>query len=39
MAATRVLYSESPEWADVTPQQQYENVDPLAPIFYTEECG
>jgi len=31
------LYSEREEWADVVPQQQYEHVNPLAPIFYTEE--
>lgn len=33
------LYAENPDWADVTPQAQYENVNPLAPIFYTEECS
>jgi len=32
-----VLYSSLPEWADVVPQEQYENVNPLAPILYTEK--
>ncbi|KAG1876401.1 hypothetical protein F4604DRAFT_1761388 [Suillus subluteus] len=31
------LYSQRPEWADVVPLEQYENVAPLAPIFYTDE--
>ncbi|KAJ3500519.1 hypothetical protein NLJ89_g9756 [Agrocybe chaxingu] len=31
------LFSERPEWADVVPLEQYENINPLAPIFYTEE--
>ncbi|KAG2343035.1 protein prenylyltransferase [Suillus weaverae] len=31
------LYSQRPEWADVVPLEQYENVTPLAPIFYTDE--
>jgi len=31
------LYAERSDWADVTPQAQYENVSPLAPIFYTDE--
>ncbi len=32
------LFAERPEWADVTPLEQYENLTPLAPILYTEEC-
>ncbi|KAJ7240501.1 hypothetical protein C8J57DRAFT_1371020 [Mycena rebaudengoi] len=31
------LYSTRPEWADVTPLEQYENANPLAPILYAEE--
>ncbi|KAF9009994.1 hypothetical protein BDQ17DRAFT_1520433 [Cyathus striatus] len=30
-------FSQKPEWADVVPVLQYENVNPLAPIFYSEE--
>ncbi|KAG2356077.1 hypothetical protein BDR07DRAFT_1453554 [Suillus spraguei] len=30
-------FSQRPEWADVVPLEQYENVAPLAPIFYTDE--
>jgi len=33
------LYSQRAEWADVLPLEQYENITPLAPIFYTKECG
>jgi hypothetical protein len=33
-----VLYAERPEWADVVPVAQYENMQPLAPIFYSPEC-
>jgi hypothetical protein len=33
-----VLYAERPEWSDVVPIPQYENIQPLAPIFYTPEC-
>ncbi len=33
------LFAERPEWADVLPQEQYEDGDPLAPIFYSEECS
>ncbi|KII87673.1 hypothetical protein PLICRDRAFT_30275 [Plicaturopsis crispa FD-325 SS-3] len=36
-AGRPLLYANQPEWADVQPQEQYENVNPLAPIFYTEE--
>lgn len=32
------LYANNPEWADVIPLQQYEGVEPIAPIFYSEEC-
>ncbi|EGO29852.1 hypothetical protein SERLADRAFT_433805 [Serpula lacrymans var. lacrymans S7.9] len=31
------LFADRPEWEDVVPLPQYENVDPLAPIFYTDE--
>ncbi|OSD05218.1 protein prenylyltransferase [Trametes coccinea BRFM310] len=31
------LLADDPEWADVTPLRQYENVNPIAPIFYSEE--
>ncbi|KAI0918370.1 hypothetical protein AcV5_002375 [Taiwanofungus camphoratus] len=31
------LYAERSEWADVVPLQQYEGVDPLAPICYSDE--
>lgn len=33
-----LLFAERPEWADVTPLEQYENFTPLAPILYTEDC-
>lgn len=32
------FYAERPEWADVTPVEQYEGVTPVAPIFYSPEC-
>ncbi|KAH7928588.1 protein prenylyltransferase [Leucogyrophana mollusca] len=32
-----ILFAERPEWADVTPLAQYENINPVAPIFYTNE--
>lgn len=32
------LYAERPEWNDVTPLVQYEEANPAAPIFYSEEC-
>ncbi|KAI0280204.1 protein prenylyltransferase [Russula aff. rugulosa BPL654] len=32
-----VLYAERPEWSDVVPIPQYENLQPLAPIFYSPE--
>ncbi|KAJ8518841.1 hypothetical protein ONZ45_g4139 [Pleurotus djamor] len=31
------LYSSLAEWADVQPLEQYENVNPVAPIFYSDE--
>ncbi|EAU89761.2 farnesyltransferase/geranylgeranyltransferase type I alpha subunit [Coprinopsis cinerea okayama7 len=31
------LFSERPEWADVVPLEQYENMNPIAPIVYTPE--
>ncbi|GLB42223.1 putative protein prenyltransferase alpha subunit repeat [Lyophyllum shimeji] len=31
------LYAERPEWKDVTPLPQYEDANPIAPIFYSEE--
>ena len=33
-----LLYSERPDWADVTPIPQYEGYNPIAPIFYAPEC-
>ncbi|KDR77230.1 hypothetical protein GALMADRAFT_246519 [Galerina marginata CBS 339.88] len=32
-----LLYADRPEWNDVQPLEQYEDINPLAPIFYTEE--
>lgn len=32
------LFADLPEWADVKPVEQYEGVNPVAPIFYTPEC-
>ncbi|EIW54989.1 protein prenylyltransferase [Trametes versicolor FP-101664 SS1] len=31
------LLADDPEWAGVVPVRQYENVNPIAPIFYSEE--
>ncbi|KAI0763476.1 protein prenylyltransferase [Trametes elegans] len=31
------LLADDPEWADVVPIAQYENVNPIAPIFYSVE--
>ncbi|KAG5642273.1 hypothetical protein DXG03_003322 [Asterophora parasitica] len=31
------LYAERPEWSDVTPSAQYEDANPIAPIFYSPE--
>jgi hypothetical protein len=36
--AEPVLYAERSEWSDVVPIAQYENIQPLAPIFYSPEC-
>ncbi|ESK86396.1 farnesyltransferase geranylgeranyltransferase type i alpha subunit [Moniliophthora roreri MCA 2997] len=35
--AEHVLYANRSEWADITPLEQYENDQPLAPIHYTVE--
>ncbi|KAG6818790.1 hypothetical protein H0H93_001600, partial [Arthromyces matolae] len=32
-----LLYSERPDWNDVTPLPQYEDPNPIAPIFYSPE--
>jgi protein farnesyltransferase/geranylgeranyltransferase type-1 subunit alpha len=32
------FFAERPEWADVQPLEQYDDVNAIAPIFYTEEC-
>ncbi|KAF5371771.1 hypothetical protein D9758_003362 [Tetrapyrgos nigripes] len=37
MSSVSVPYAEQPQWADVVPLPQYEGVEPLAPIFYTNE--
>jgi len=31
------LFCERLDWADITPLEQYENISPIAPIFYSEE--
>ena len=31
-------YSQRPEWQDIAPVPQHESLNPLAPIFYTDEC-
>lgn len=36
---TTILFADRPEWADIVPQEQYEDSDPVAPIFYTEACS
>jgi hypothetical protein len=33
-----LLFRERPDWADLTPLEQYENLTPIAPILYSEEC-
>ncbi|KAH7886877.1 hypothetical protein F5I97DRAFT_1936482 [Phlebopus sp. FC_14] len=33
----QLLFSQRSEWADVVPLEQYEGINPLAPIFYTDE--
>jgi len=38
VSAEKLLYSQRPEWSDVLPLEQYEDITPLAPIFYTDEC-
>ncbi|KIK68575.1 hypothetical protein GYMLUDRAFT_36037 [Collybiopsis luxurians FD-317 M1] len=30
-------YTDRPEWSDVVPVEQFENMNPLAPIFYSSE--
>ncbi|KAG7095416.1 hypothetical protein E1B28_006165 [Marasmius oreades] len=37
MEENTVPYANRPEWADVTPIEQHENDQPLAPIHYTAE--
>jgi len=32
-----LLYCERPDWGDLTPLEQYENLTPIAPILYSEE--
>jgi protein farnesyltransferase/geranylgeranyltransferase type-1 subunit alpha len=32
------LYSEREEWKDITPVPQHDTFQPMAPIFYTDEC-
>jgi len=32
-----LLYADRPGWNDVTPLAQYEDANPIAPIFYSEE--
>lgn len=32
------LFAEREDWADVQPLEQYEGVNPIAPIFYTAQC-
>ena len=34
-----LLFRERPDWADLTPLEQYENLTPIAPILYSEECN
>lgn len=33
-SSTPVHFADRPEWADVTPIEQYEGINPLAPILY-----
>ena len=33
-----LLFCNRPDWADLTPLEQYENLTPIAPILYSEEC-
>lgn len=32
------LFADREEWKDVQPLEQYESMNPLAPIMYTREC-
>lgn len=32
------LYSQRPDWADVTPLEQSDLANPLVPIFYPPDC-
>ena len=32
------LYSQRPDWADVTPVEQSDLANPLVPIFYPPDC-
>jgi protein farnesyltransferase/geranylgeranyltransferase type-1 subunit alpha len=32
------LYSEKPEWKDVTPVSQDDGPNPLVPIAYAQDC-
>ncbi|KAF9457729.1 protein prenylyltransferase [Collybia nuda] len=34
---TPPLFSERPEWSDITPLDQYEDANPVAPIFYSAD--
>jgi protein farnesyltransferase/geranylgeranyltransferase type-1 subunit alpha len=34
----QILYSKRKDWADIVPIPQHENITPVAPIFYTDEC-
>ena len=34
-----LLFRETPDWADLTPLEQYESLTPIAPILYSEECN
>ncbi|TFL01666.1 protein prenylyltransferase [Pterulicium gracile] len=34
---TTDLYSDDPQWVDVTPIPQYDGINPVAPILYTDE--
>jgi protein farnesyltransferase/geranylgeranyltransferase type-1 subunit alpha len=35
---SQILYSKRKDWADIVPIPQHENITPVAPIFYTDEC-
>ena len=35
---TILLFADRHEWADVVPLEQYEGVNPLAPILYSPVC-